>query len=389
MIRVNKAFIILFVMSFILVLLIGGTLPYYIFYGLLTIFILGIIYAAIQREYVDAEVKLQENVYSAGDTMECLTIIKCSTVLAAPYVVVKSQSFVESFSGYHGQMINLTMEENSWLRSNIKFYKRGVYDLGTVHLKISDLFQIFEVNKTIDCNSSVKVYPKIYKLKKISIGGRDIYQDAVDIHSTNEDLFTIRDVRKYNQGDSIKKIHWKVSARHDELYVKNSNNISGEEFTVFLDMNKSNLNLDEHGEREEAMIDLCASLVYYMLQKGIGIKVLINCSNGRIVNVTSKEQFDGLMNLLLTQKSDGEIEFGEFLHKNFYKLQRNNRIAVIAGKIDSRLCNNIAKIRSYGYSISLFYSAAADVDESSMSYLRNLGVEHMSISSVLQYLEAK
>lgn len=387
MIRVNKAFIILFAAVFLLALLIGGTLPYYIFYSLLFIFIVGYIYMVFQKYCVDAEVKVYEKILKSGDEVECLTIIKCSTVLPVPFIVVRSLSYELSTSGCLGEMLNITREEDCWVRNTIKFYRRGIYDLGKVDMLIKDIFHIFTLRKIVNSNCVVKVYPRLYDIGKMPLGGKDIYQRSIDIRSNNEDVFTIKDVRKYNTGDSLKKIHWKVSAKHGELYVKNSDNIFGEEFAIFLDMNKCNLNLDNKGEAEEAMVDLCVSMVNYMQQKSIGTKVFINNSIGECVEINTKENFNSLMDFFLKQSSDGEEEFAEFLHKNFYKLQRNNRIGLIMGKITDLLCRNISKIKNYGYAMTVFYYLEDEKEVESIRYLNNLGVECISISRMLYNLK--
>jgi hypothetical protein len=382
MIKVSKGYLFFMGASFLFAIIAGGTLPFYIFYSLIFIYLTSYIYIFFQKYLIDAEVKVEDTVFKAGDTTECLTMIKCSTVIPVPYMLIKSLSYKASKEGYKGEVINLTRNEDSWIRSNIKFYHRGIYDLGTVDLQVQDLFHIFSLNKIVDSNVKVKVYPKIYDIVKMHVGGKDIYQNAIDIKSTNEDIFTIKDVRKYIEGDSLKRVHWKLSAKHGELFVKNSDNIAGEEFAIFLDMNKDNLKLDQNRAEEEGMVDLCVSLVRYMLMKGICTKVFVNCTLPRCIDVNTMEQFDSMMDFFLNQQSDGDEVIGEFLYKNFYKLQRNVRIGIITSKVDSAFCNSISKIKNYGYGITIFYPCDNEDTKSNINYLNNLGVECIKISSM-------
>lgn len=387
MISVNKGFIVIFLSSTILALLVGGTLPYYIFYFLSFIFILGYFYIVIQKYTIGAEVAVDEIIHTSGDLVQCLTIIKCGFVIPTAFALVKSESFTEGLEDYIGEFINLTREENRWIRNKIKFNHRGIYDLGTVHISTLDIFHIFSLNKVIDTNVKVKVYPKIYHINKLPLGGKDIYQEVLDLRSTNEDVFTIKDVRKYQQGDSLKKVHWKVSAKQGELFVKNSDSISGEEFTVFLDMNSCNLLLDKEGALEEQSVDLCVSLVRYMQEKGIATKVYLNCKSPVDFEVDSKEKFDLMLDFLLNQKSDGDENFGEFLYKNFYKLQRNIKLAIVTGGMDEKLCGNILKIREYGYEATLFYCSAPEDVKNSISYLKTIGIECFNTIDFLRGLK--
>jgi hypothetical protein len=384
MISVNKNFAIMFFISAALAFTLGGTLPYYILYFLSMAFIIGFIYILLQKFTIDAEVHVREKIHSAGDFIEILTVIKSGIFIPTPYVLIKSECFTHALESYNGEFTNITSEENSWIRNQVKFYGRGIFNFGSVEVTVTDFFQIINFRKAIDSDVKIKVYPKIYKLKNLTLGGKDIYQQVLDKRSTNEDIFAIKDVRKYRHGDSLKKVHWKVSAKHGELFVKNSDNISGEEFVIFLDMNNANLLLDEKGSQEESMVDLCVSLVKHMQLKGINARVFFNCEEPMCMDITTKEKFDELMDFLITQSSDGKVEFCEFIYKHFYKVQRNNRLALIVGNIDERLCSSLSRIRGNGYGITLFYcSAEKKAEEKGISRLRTIGIECCKISDIL------
>jgi hypothetical protein len=374
-ISINKSFLLVFAASAAAALLIGGTLPYYVFYFLAFIFVISYFYISIQKYTIDAKVAVDDKVHTTGDLMECLTMVKCGFIIPTAFALVKSESYLASAYGYEGELVNLTIEEDKWVRHDIKFHHRGIYDLGTVHVTVLDFFQIFTLNKVIDTDVRVKVYPKIYPINSLTIGGKDIYQEVLDIRSTNEDVFTIKDVRKYHLGDSLRKVHWKVSAKHGELFVKNSDSIAGEEFTIFLSLHSSNLLLDKEGVLEELNVDLCASLVSYMQERGICTKVYLNCKTPAAFDIESKDKFNTFLEFLLTQKSDGEENFGEFIYNNFYKLQRNTKLAIITGTIDERLCSNISKIREYGYEAVVFYLSEASDIKDSIAYLKTIGTE--------------
>lgn len=375
MIEVNRKFIVILIVFAVIALLAGGTLPYYIFYFLLFVFILGFFYILVQKYTVTVQVSVDKKVCEALDTVNCLTIVKSGIFVPAAFVLVKCESIKAGAEGYEGEFVNLTKEEDSWLRQEIKFYHRGIYDFGTVQIKASDIFHIITLNKIIDSKVKVKVYPKIYYINRLALGGKDIYQEILDIRSSNEDIFIIKDVRKYAQGDSLKKVHWKVSAKHGELFVKNSDNIRGEEFTVFLDMKSDNLLLDKEGYFEEKNVDLTVSLVKYMQERGIAVKIFLNCKNPTSLLVDSKEKFDLMMELFLEQKSDGEDSFSEFIYKNYYKLQRNIRLAIVTGVVDENLCSTVSKIKEYGYEASLFYCSEASNIKENINYLKNIGVD--------------
>jgi hypothetical protein len=337
----------------------------------------------IQKKCLNVRVVFREPVQYAGSTAECLTIIESSAFIPIPYASVESKVYTYSDIGYIGETINITLEENAWIRTNVKFYQRGIYDFGTIKLNLFDLLHIFEYIKDVDCGIKVKVYPKNYGIKKVPFGGRDIYQETIDDRSRNEDMFSIKDVRKYREGDSLKKIHWKVSARHGELYVRDYEAISGEEFMIFVDMSGRNYTFDKYGEIEEQVVDLCVSLVSYMQEKGIQAAVLMNTLYPVSVSIGTREKLNSFIEFLITQKSDGNMEFTRFVNENVHRAQRMNTIAVVAPDINAGLAECMVGVKNSGYSIAAFY-CRDDIDsQRNKELLQRSGIQCYSLDDIL------
>ena len=356
MVSFNKPFIILLVLSLIFGLAYGGILFYYIFYSMFFMLIANSIYIAIVNYYVNIEIIFGADYLYAGDKATCTTILKCDVYLPIPYVEIKSTVFETASAEYTGQLVTLTTEENQWIKNEIAFNKRGIYNLGKVDLKIKDVFNVIELKKNIDIKKYVKVYPKVYEIISLISGGKDIFRDSIDFKGNNEDQFTVKDVRKYRQGDSLKRIHWKLSARYGELYVKNFESISGEEAVVFVDLNKKNNDYDAFGIYEEKVIDIAVSIINMMRKKDIQTKVYVNSKVPREFNILCKEDFNSLLEYFVNQQSDGELDFSEYLQENYYKIHRVNKIVAITCRIDEKVVSNIIGIKSSGYSIALYHS---------------------------------
>lgn len=383
MIKVNKYFLILILLSMLLALFFGGNLLYAIFYTLFSLLSFGYLYMLIQKHYIGAEVIFRNRIKEAGDSDECLTIVKCDSVIPVPYIAVKSDIYESSNSGYNGEVLNITSDENAWIWAHVNFYRRGIYNFGKITLDMFDIFRIYQCHKEVDLNIKVKVYPRIYPINKLPFGGRDIYLESFDKHSTNEDMFSIKDVRRYREGDSLKKIHWKVSAKYGEIFVRNSDTISGQEFVIFLNMQRNNHSMAMNGIYEEEMVDMCTSIISFMVSRGIKTRVYINALNIRSFNIGNKEDFNDFIEFLVLQESDGNMDFSEFIYQNFYRFQTINRIAVITTAVDSRLSNHISNFRNSGYSITVFYCRDCMDSDRELGYLKRFGVECMNSDEIL------
>ena len=382
MMKVKKFFVFLLLLSFILALTYGGVLFYYIFYATLFTLIANGIYIYLINAYIEIEIIFEADYLYAGDTADCTTILKCDLYLPVPYIEIKSEVFKVAFTEYTAQLISLTAEESQWIKNRIIFHKRGIYNLGKVDLKIRDVFNVLEIRKSFYTKDSVKVYPRIYEIVNLTPGGKDVFRESIDFKGNNEDQFTIKDVREYRQGDSLKKIHWKLSARYGELYVKNSESISGEQTVIFVDLNKKNNDYDAYGVYEEKVVDIAISIINTLWKKDIQTKVYINSKQPREFNILGKEDFNDLLEYFINQESDSELDFSEYIQNNYYKIHRVNKLVAIAAKIDEKLTFNIISIKNSGYSIALYHSVEEEEDLRLAQELKIRGIECLGFQAL-------
>lgn len=383
MIKVSVKFLILLILSYAFALIQGGNLPYSIFHGLILTFIVGLIYILSKQKSIVVQVKFDKKVYSAGDEHEFTTIVKNYGIFPAPYVILKNKTLTRLNQKYNGDAIYLNSDESKWIKSKIKFNQRGIYNFGEFNLKISDLFCIFERSRNINLGTSVKVYPKVYELNKFLANGSDIFKNATSCNTNIEDLYSTRDIRKYNEGDNLKRVNWKVSAKHGELFVRNLDTVSGDESNIFLNMSKENMVLDDVGVAEEQLIDLCSSIINYMQIKGIRSKLFINSLSERRFDIDTREDFNDLMEFFTTQSSDGENDFTRFINSNLNKIPRLSWIGIITSSISDNLKDNLILMKDKGYNITVFYSTGTLKDLSYTEELWKLGIYSHSFNELV------
>lgn len=375
MIKPDRRFIILTICFFCFSLLFGGTLPFQLSFAALAMFALSYLYIRALRKSFDFEIICDETVLSAGGTTGVLAKVKFDLPLPVPYVEIRSEAFTASGSGYSCYLRDTTWDENIWIKNDLRFSKRGLHKLDNIYIRVSDVFRINCFEKTVDTDITIKVFPKIYNITSLSLGGMDIYRETADPKSRSEDQNTIRDVRKYREGDSLKKVHWKLSAKQDELYVKNLDTISGEEIVLFTDMNSRNSSFDDSGAVEESVVDFSASIVSQIIRKSLSIKVFLNTSPGRYFEIDDKPDYNRFMDFLVSQSSDGSLELYRYIYENSYRLHRMNRIAVVTAELDASLAETLLQMGASGYSISVFYCLDNKTSRENSASLSTAGIE--------------
>lgn len=99
----------------------------------------------------------------------------------------------------------------------------GLYSIELKKIRLYDMTGLFYLNRK--CKGSVQLYvlPKIVDVGvRISEQTRNFYgdSDSYDDFHPGQDQSEIFDVREFRAGDRIQSIEWKLSAKQDELYVR-------------------------------------------------------------------------------------------------------------------------------------------------------------------------
>jgi uncharacterized protein (DUF58 family) len=97
---------------------------------------------------------------------------------------------------------------------------RGEFKLGPMTILSGDPFGFYLTPRRIDASESIIVYPRIipintFKLPSGLLSGGDITR-----HMTQQITTNAAGVREYVPGDSINRVHWKSTARRNQLIVK-------------------------------------------------------------------------------------------------------------------------------------------------------------------------
>ncbi|WPD19380.1 DUF58 domain-containing protein [Thermaerobacter composti] len=105
-------------------------------------------------------------------------------------------------------------------RQTLVVLRRGRYTLGPVTVELQEPLGIFRVRREAAAEAVLTVYPRVVPVDELAVLPRQPFgQQRVDTRAW-QDPSSLADVRPFRPGDNPKHIHWKLSARLDELHVK-------------------------------------------------------------------------------------------------------------------------------------------------------------------------
>lgn len=383
MVKFNWTYIAFLAAAFIFDYMEGGSLPSSIFYCLVFFFAAGAFDIMLHTRGISVSINFDKHIYETRDSAQFSIIVENNTILPAAMAVVKNGAYSHFSPNYNGHAFSLRAFESKCLKLNVNFLRRGIYNFGNSSLSIKDFFSIFEKNININKETLIKIYPKTYKLKNIVTLGNESFETLSNKRGNVEDMSTVDDIRKYRIGDSLKRIHWKVSAKHGELYTKNFDIVCGEECNLLLDMNRSGYFIDNAELIEEQLIELFCSVTEHMRQKEIKSSIYISSDKTKRFEVKSCDDMDTLREFFLCNYSVGDSSFAKFIENSSHEIERAGWLGVFVPRVTGRIKEMIHALKYEGYNITIFYVSN---DAENMKYVQELksyGIETLSFNEVV------
>ena len=143
--------------------------------------------------------------------------------------------------------------------------RRGRFVLGPPSVRVGDPFGLWEENRTLAVHTEVLVVPRVVDLTGMptSSGSRSAASDRAAAGATGGDPDV--GIRVYRSGDDIRTIHWRASARHDDLMVRLEEPVSHGGAVVMLDHRAAaHAGQGVHSSLETA-VSLAASVSLHLL----------------------------------------------------------------------------------------------------------------------------
>jgi len=136
---------------------------------------------------------------------------------------------------------------------------RGLYDVGIENAVIYDFLGIFKFKLNYTKRLRLTIAPQIIKIPELQLDAMEEGETTVKRYIQGKDYSMISELREYQPTDTYKQIHWKATAKRNELISKDPQEIE-QLATIFLVNNKRlQKTLEEALEREDKLMDIVVS----------------------------------------------------------------------------------------------------------------------------------
>ena len=193
---------------------------------------------------------------------------------------------------------------------------RGEYEVGVKEVILTDCFRLFRFKYRIDGTIKALVYPRVIHMAEVE-SLKDILNVSslmIPLEQTEPDVVT----RDYIPGDALKYIHWKVSAKEQQLKTRNMQGERKQDIWLVYDTCRYDRDEYVYMPLENQILETVLALVAYLAEKNIDVTV---CHSQR-----------GLQNSTVRGLSQFQVFYEETAHVVF---SEEENIAVTMEQLSS------------------------------------------------------
>jgi uncharacterized protein (DUF58 family) len=340
----------LFVVAAILLVAAFSTELEFLFYLVyLAILVIGGSYILTRLGLADLEAgyAVSQLTGHVGDRLQVTYTLRNTSRLPKPWLEIHNPTTLPG--GLPGRAITLgSRSERSWL-VRAPMTRRGHFRIEPLQIRTGDPFGFFEASASVGQGIAVVVYPRVEKLPMWRLPPASIEGSHAAPERTLQATPLATAVRPYAPGDSFNRIHWRSTARHGEIQVKEFELEQTADAWIFLDLDRS----AQAGRGEESTVEIAvraaASIADKALLENRAVGMTVNSHRLAILPADrGSRQHLKIMQLLAAVEGDGSTPLSESLMTAAGRLRRGMTAIVITPSLDQSWVRPIAALRSRG-----------------------------------------
>ncbi len=361
--RNRIGYIIIFLLSVIYIYFDGGFLPYTLFYIVLVLPVISFIYLLIVYNSFRYGESMNKREYQKGEVLDYTMSIHNVTPLYVPYFTVfmhmEGRMLIKGMKNEHLALMPFSRQD---FHFSVPILYRGKYKIGISHIEIRDFLNLFRFRYLPGETKLIRVFPRILPMDELVIPYMRISENDYLSQNKNTGHTEIRDIREYRYGDSLKKIHWKLSSKYNKWLTKETNASSEKEFWLLLNLEEIEGEADAVLNIEDRTIEVFVSLARVFLSAGIVLKLCFFRKDQVTLEYADLNGFEQLYELMSFMPFDQRVSFAEVMNFFIDSMPERQSVMVFSPVIDENHLDCLHKMHVNGHDVSLFYCAVSEGD---------------------------
>ena len=282
-----------------------------------------------------------------GDTLRLTYTLRNAGRIPKPWLEVNNPTNLPG--GLAGRALSLgSRGERSWVVKT-PLARRGHFRIEPLQIRTGDPFGLFEASAAVGQGLTLVVYPRVERLPMWRLPAANIEGSHSAPERTLQTTPLATTVRPYAPGDSFNRIHWKSTARHGEIQVKEFDLEQTSDVWIFLDLDRR----VQAGKGDESTVEVAVRAAASIADRGLlenrAVGITTNGHRAAILPADrGGRQHLKIMQLLAAVDADGTDSLAEALVNGLPRLRRGMTAVVITASRDRGWVRPLAALRTRG-----------------------------------------
>ena len=368
--------------TLVFALLYPGQVSSAFFYTVLSLPPLSLCVALIMLAGFRFEQRIDRDTAAKGDTVTYWLVLKNKCPLLLPCVEADfyrdSPAFAEEFLPRRMAVAPLA---NGSMELRLPCRYKGVYEIGLRQIRLRDYLGLFVFKQNVTAVCSLTVYPRIVPVNSFPLASGYIGEFQRPAERSRDITDNSSDIRKYSSGDHLRTVHWKLTAKRDELMVRNYEQTSGATADIILDGSGLECGQWEAVILEDRLVESAVSLAWHFASRSVPSTVYYNDGITEKHMIHSSKDFHTVYRLF----SEARIGINPCLPTMDAAGDGSNRktVVIVAYVLTEALCCHALGLKAFGCMVVFLVVAgqASDAAVEREASLTQAGVRVISIGS--------
>lgn len=251
--------------------------------------------------------------------------------------------------GLPGRALSLgSKTERSWL-IRAPLPRRGLFRIEPLQIRTGDPFGFFESSAAVGSGVAVVVYPRIEPLPFWRLPASHLDGSHSRPERTLQASPLATTVRPWAPGDAFNRIHWRSTARHGEILVKEFELEQTADAWIILDLDRS----VQLGRGDDSTVEVAIRAAASITDRAIGenraVGLTVNARHlAQLQPDRGGRQHMKIMQLLAAIEGDGTSPLAEALTATLARIRRGMTAVVITPSLDRAWVKPLAALRGRG-----------------------------------------
>lgn len=247
---------------------------------------------------------------------------------------------------------------------------RGRYAFETVRLTVEDPFSLAHAEIVQGEPQALVVYPRLVTLERLFSEGGSHAQDGRRLLLRRPTGFELHSVREYEQGESLRKVHWRSTAHRGRLMVKELEDAPRDEVAVLLDGDASAV----AGDSFEVAVRAAGSILAAHHRRGRRCALVINSAARETQEIATAAHWRRALELLAGTDATGKTPAFALLQADGGVAARSLELVVVTSRVDVPLVDRLVQRALSRRGVSLVYVEAVPGPAPQLLRLQTAGI---------------